>query len=250
MKSALSAVYCNEAAKVGARKKYTVFVILGALLSIGGILPVIFLNRVAGVMIINFDAYYMWVLPMFAEVVLPLLIFMAATDLFAAEAHDGVIRASLTRPVDRIALFTGKLAAVMTYAAVYLGCIFLTGLIVSFIMTGPDALWPILAGLGSYLLTLVPLAVLACFAALVAQTSKSGTLVMLLCLLIYLAAKVVTIFIPVTTELLFTSFLGWHKLWIGAAPSAGKLLNVTLTVLGYGALFFTAGSMIFTRKDY
>ena len=104
--------------------------------------------------------------------------------------------------------------------------------------------------LASYAITLVPLAILASFAALIALMGKSGTLTMFLLLLTYLLLSALPVFFPVLTEMLFTSYLSWYRLWIGALPSASKLIHMLAIVLGYGVVFLTAGSLLYDKKGY
>jgi len=73
---------------------------------------------------------------------------------------------------------------------------------------------------------------------------------MFLLLMLYILLSVLPVFFPVLTEILFTSYLGWHRLWIGALPAAGRLVHMLLIVLGYGVVFSTAGSLLFDRKGY
>jgi ABC-2 type transport system permease protein len=73
---------------------------------------------------------------------------------------------------------------------------------------------------------------------------------MFLLLLSYLVLSALPIIFPVLSEMLFTSYLGWYKLWVGILPDPAKLLHMLLIVAAYGTAFFTAGSLLFDRKEY
>jgi len=138
----------------------------------------------------------------------------------------------------------------VAYAAFYLVCVFIVSAVLNQVFGKPLGAADLLIALASYALTLAPLAILASFAALVALIGKSGTLTMFILLFLYLLLNVMPVFFPVLNEMLFTSYLSWYRLWIGALPGGGKLLHVLLIVLGYGVVFLTAGSLLFDRKDY
>ena len=138
----------------------------------------------------------------------------------------------------------------VAYAAIYLACVFAVCAALNQLFGKPLPFSEFLVALASYALTLVPLAILASFAAFVAILGKSSTLTMFLLLFIYLLLSVLPVFFPVLNEMLFTSYLSWHRLWIGALPGAAKLVHMLVIVFGYGVVFVTGGSLLFERKEY
>jgi len=247
------AAYRNEWNKLMSRKKYIVFLCIGAgicLLWAGlGQLISGFAGRMSGFSI-ALTPTPMGALPLFLQIIVPFLMFMGVTDLITVEASDNTMKAMISRPVERWKLYFSKITAIVTYAALYLTCVFIICVILNQIFGSPQGFIEILVSLASYVLTLVPLAILAAFAALIALFGRSGTLTMFLLLLAYLALNALPLFFPVLYEMLFTSYLGWYRLWIGVLPGAAKLLHMLVIVLSYGVVFFTAGSLIFDKKDY
>jgi len=251
--SSLIASYRNEWDKLIRRKKYIVFLIIGlALCLIWAGLGQLLSNLMqrAGGLVFTLAPTPMGVLPFFLQVLVPFLMFMGVTDLITVEGADNTMKSMIYRPIERWKLYASKIMAVMAYAALYLGCVFVVSSILNQIFGRPLGFNSLLVALASYALTLVPLTVLASFAAFVAILGKSSTLTMFLLLLIYLALGILPVFFPIMSEMLFTSYLGWHNLWIGAFPGAIRLIHMLLIVFGYGIAFFTAGSLIFDRKDY
>jgi len=251
--TALHAAYRNELTKLLRRKKYIVFLIIGAVIcmlwAILGGLASGFLGRMGGIAI-NLTPTPMGALGFFLQILIPFLIFMGATDLITMEAAEGTMKGMICRPVERWKLYGGKLLAIMTYAAMYLALVFVVSSILNQMMGRPLGLADFGVSLASYMLTLPPLAVLATFAALIALLGRSGSLTMLLLIAAYMAMNVLPIIFPVFAELLFTSYLGWHRLWIGALPQGFRLVHIISILAGYGVVFFMAGSLIFDRKEY
>ena len=251
--SSFFAAYRNEWSKLVSRKKYIVFVFIGVALCLlwTGLGKVAsgFIRQQGGLSL-TFTPTPMGALPFFLRVLVPFLMFMGATDLLTVECADSSMKAMICRPVERWKLFASKILAVLTYAAAYLTFVFVVCAVLNQLFGNPIGISGLLVALSSYALTLIPLAILACFAALIAVLGRSGTLTMFLLLISYLLLNVMPVFFPVLSEMLFTSYLSWYRLWIGALPGAAKLIHMLLIVLRYGTVFFTAGSLIFDRKGY
>jgi len=250
---AFYASYRNEWAKLMSRKKYIVFLCIGLALCLiqAGLGQLIsrFVQQQGGLSI-ALAPTPMGALSFFLQVLIPFLMFMGVTDLITVEGADNTMKAMVFCPVERWKLYFSKILAVVAYAAVYLACVFIVCSVLNQILGKPLSVTEFFVALASYAMTLVPLAILASFAALVALLGRSGTLTMFLLLLTYLLLSVLPVFFPVLTEMLFTSYLSWYRLWIGALPGASKLIHMLVIVLGYGVVFLTAGSLLFDRKGY
>jgi len=251
--SSFVASYRNEWDKLIGRKKYVVFLIIGLLICIiwaalGHLISSFALQRVG--LTLNLAPTPMGVLPFFLHVLVPFLMFMGLTDLITVEGADNTMKAMVCRPVERWKLYISKILSVVSYAAVYLVSVFVVSAALNQVFGRPLSVSGLLTALTSYALTLVPLAILASFAAFIALFGRSGTLTMFLLLFTYLVLNVLPVLFPVFNEMLFTSYLSWYRLWIGALPGAAKLVHMLLIVLGYGVVFFTAGSLLFERKEY
>ena len=251
--TAFIAAYRGECSKILRRKKYIVFLCVGVFIclvwaGIGGVLSGL-AERFVGIAI-NLAPSPMGVLPLFLQVMIPLLIFMGVTDLFTVEGAENTMKAMIMRPVERAKLFSAKILSVMTYSALYLGVVFVVSAVLNQIFGRALGVNDLAVALASYALTILPLMVLASFAALVALLGRSGTLTMFLLIVVYLVMGVLPVLVPVTGQLLFTSYLGWHRLWIGALPGVTRLVHMLVIVFGYGVVFFTAGSLVFDKKEY
>ena len=247
------AVYRNELSKLFRRKKYIAFLVIGILICIvwAGLG-----NMASGMLGQNARVFIaltptpMGVLPFFLQLFIPLLIFMGMTDLITSESAEHTMKSMICRPVERWKLYAGKHLAMITYTTIYLACVFIVSLVLSQMFGEAIGLSNFFTALLSYALTIVPLAVLTSFAALVSLFGRSSTLTMFLLVAMYLVMTVLPIVFPIFAELLFTSYLGWHRFWIGALPAASRLIHMLIIVVGYGAVFFIGGSLIFDRKEY
>ena len=251
--TAFLAAYHNELSKLFWRKKYIVFLVIGIFICIlwamlGNVVSG-FIGRQGG-LFISLMPTPMAVLPFFLQILIPLLIFMGVTDLITTEGTEKTMKAMIYRPVERWKLYMGKLLAVLTYAAIYLACVFIVSMVLNQILGRALSPGEIFIAFASYAVTIPPLAVLVSFAALVALFGRSGTLTMFILVVVYMVMSILPVVFPIFTELLFTSYLGWHRLWIGALPDASRLIHMLIIVLSYGVVFFTAGSLLFDRKEY
>ena len=253
--TAFLASFRNEWHKLMRRKKYIVFLCIGAgfciaWAALGHLASTAIRQQSGGGILLALTPTPMGALPFFLQIMIPLLIFMGAADLITVEGTDGAMRAALCSPVERWKLYASKLAAIITYAAMYLACIFVTASLLNLLFGRPIRASAFFIDILAYALTLVPLAVLVCFAALAALLCRSGTMAMFLLMLAYLALNILPMFFPLLNELLFTSFLGWHRAWAGVLPRASRLIHMLAILLGYGMAFFAAGSLLFDRKEY
>jgi len=251
--TAFLAAYRNESVKLLRRKKYIVFLIIGificTVMAVLGRIASDFIVRQAG-FALPLTPSPMGMLPFFLQILLPLLIFMGVTDLITTEAADHTMKAMIVRPVARWKLYAGKLSAIMTYVIIYLACVFTVSAALHQLLGRGMGLETFLTTLSAYLLTIPPLIVLACFSAMLALMGRSASMTMLLLVGIYLAMNVLPFLVPNTSELLFTSYMSWHRLWIGALPRTSRLVHMITILVGYGVVFFMAGSLIFDRKEY
>lgn len=250
----MKAAVKNEIAKLFTHKKYFVFMVIGVVISIFWS----FLGNmiVSGLSAISGQVLYMELgftptaaLPLFANLLLPLLIFMGVSDLFTAEFADNTIKASLIRPIHRAKLYMAKILAISLYVALYLGVILMVGEITGLISGAVRTPGAFFSAIAAYALTLVPLFIMIVFSALISLLFRSGSLVMFLLILSLLFMYALPLLLPRITDLLFTNYLTWHRLWLGSLPVFGRMLNICLIILGYGTVFTFSGMMLFEKRD-
>lgn len=242
------ACFCGEFKKLAARKKYIVLSVIAAVLCVVTMLILGLANKLLTASEVSFTVNLpMMVLPMFVSAVIPLVAMMAVCDLFSSEYHSLSIKAQLMRPVTRFAVFIAKISAALVLSAAVLFAMFAVAAICSVAGGGTDGL---LYAFGAYALDLIPILVLILMAAFINQLTNSPTSAMFLCIVIYIAAKASGYFSAAGSNLLFTSYTEWHRLWLGATLPLGALISKSALMLGYGITFFSGGYLLFLKKEF
>ena len=240
----------NELFKLSRRKKYIVFLILGALVCVGSALRVLAADLILDEALPRellvgglTGENLLFLLLLF----LPLMALMGCCDLFAGEQADHTLRFSLMRPVGKGKLFFSKAAAVFLLCLFDLVVLLAVSAAAQLIMGGGSK--GIARSVASGLLDLVPLAVLILFFCLINQLVKGSGLAVLACLAVYVALVVVGTYVPAAGGLLFTGYLRWHNLWVGVTLPFKAMLTRIGILAGYGLVFGSCGYLLFDRKE-
>lgn len=243
--------YKAEVYKLFAKKKYLVFFIISVLICAATISSQLVISVVSHEELsYRINNFPVMMLPFFAEVLIPLIIFMAVSDLFGAEFADNTIKAMLLRPINRFKLMTAKILASFSIGGILMMGVFLTATIIDLAVNGADGFRKyFIYNTASYIIDLIPMLLLAIMAALINLLSKGTTLAMFLCILIYAVLKYCSYFIGITDGMLFTSYLQWHKLWIGNTIPFHALISKIALLIGYGTVMFSAAYYVFDKKD-
>lgn len=241
--------FCGELKKLSLKKKYFVLMIISVCVCIGTALVSVLIAN-----IVNADApsfienMPLAVLPVFTQVIMPLVAIMAVCDLFSTEYYDNSIKAILVRPITRVKVYTAKLLAVFSLCVIFMLCIFIGATLCDVVIL--KSMDGVIHGLLAYLIDTVPIFVVILMAALINQFTKGSTSAMFLCIIIYILAKIGGIFIPVLDSLLFTGFLQWHKLWLGIMLPPATMLAKCSLMLGYGITLFSIGYYMFLKREF
>ncbi len=243
----LKTAYKNEMFKLLKKKKLTV----GAVLTLAAVLLAALISSLvgnfAGVRIAGSASLPSLVLSVLGFTLLPLFIVLVATDMFGGEWRDCTIKMSLLRPVARWKIFMGKLLAL----ASFIGLALLLTLVLSVLAalaigSGRLAVGKIVL---SHFLTFFPLFIFGIFTAFVSLVVKSGGGAFALSVLLYLVMLVSGLFVRGADSFLFTSAIGWHRLFSGVYINVGKIVRTVLMLGGWGALLGGLGLHIFEKRD-
>lgn len=237
----------NEFYKLISKKKYIVILIIGAVicaLRVGGTLLVSKLSH--GVVNVKSNMV-MEMLPICTDILIPLIVFMAVTDLFASEVQEDNIKSVLLCPVSRFKVMTSKAIAVLCLSAVYTAayfavCALFQGLSGTFFSAGHTA--------AAYAIDIIPVTALIFMAVFINMISKSPSLAMLLCIGVYAVFKYMNYFVSPAGQLIFTAYSQWHKLWLGATLPMSALISKCGILFGSILTLFTISYIIFDRKDF
>ena len=239
----------NELDKLLSKKKYYVFLIIEVAICVLMILLDKFLSRVSeGALTFGAADLSLMMLTFFIRIYIPLIIFMAACDLFSSEFSDLTARAVLIRPATRMKVYLSKITAVMLTSLAFLAMLLLTTIVLEGVSQGGvRSFW---LSFGAYLLDAVPLFVLLLMAVFINQLTKSSSLAMFLLILIYAFLTVVGIFVPQLSGLLFTGYSQWHNLWIGETIPFGPMMAKIGLLAGYATIFMSGGYYLFERREF
>jgi ABC-2 type transport system permease protein len=236
----------NEMVKLFHLKKYKIILVLMCLFTIGLGLLGKFMKGFIGLSLSNTP---LTGLSIAAGFLFPLVIALAAADLFTAEQENGTIKAVLTRPVSRINIFTSKALAIMIYIALALLVCLIIGLICSILFNGAD-LSVISEALLSYAVSIIPMCPIVLFAVAVSQLCRNSSSTVMLTVFGYLAIMGFGTVLSGASPMMFTSYTGWYKLFIGAAVPMANILNAFALLAAYSLIFYAAGSWAFENKEY
>lgn len=239
----------SEFFKLISKKKYIVLLVLSAavcFLRFGGSVLV---ERVSGGVINIKSNMMLELLPLLAEIIVPLVLFMSVTDLFASEIQDDSLKAILIRPISRFKVMTSKIFAAFLMGILYFGVIFIVCAFIQ-ILSGNSFLPVLLPSALAYLIDLIPLFGIVLMGTLINMLVSSPTLAMLLSIGIYALMKYANIFIAPFGQTLFTAYLGWHKLWIGTILPIHALISNILVVFATMLIFYALSYILFDRKEF
>lgn len=236
----------NEIIKLFNLKKYKVLLLLLCVFSISGNI----LKAIArGSIIISFINSPYIILTILTQFIFPLIIAMAAADLFTAEQEKGTIKALITRPVGRINIFISKVLTIVLYIILSLLTCLVISTISNIIFNGIESI-NIMEMFISYALSIIPMIPIILFAVMVSQLCKSSSSTVMMFVLSYIIIVAAATVIPSINPMVFTLYTSWYKLFIGATMPVGKILNVFSLLASYTLIFFSASSWFFEKKEY
>lgn len=239
----------NEFYKLITKKKYIVLLLISAgvcFLRYGGTMLI---EKISDGHVKIRSNIMLELLPFVAEIIVPLVLFMSVTDLFLSEIQEDSLKAALMRPITRFKVMTSKIFAAFFMGVIYFVVMFLVCTVVQFISGGRIA--PIILPTAlAYLIDLVPLFCVVLMGTLINMLAASPSLAMLLCIGVYALMKYLNYFVSPFGQVIFTAYLGWHKLWIGTALPIYALLANILVIFGTMLIFYTLSYILFDRKEF
>ncbi|WP_240417029.1 ABC transporter permease [Paenibacillus periandrae] len=240
----------NEISKLIARKKLVLFPALLLLLPIAASILLSQLQTGIGIAAISSGDFPQLMLGIYTNFLLPLLLFMAASDMFAGELQDRTLKITLTRPISRFQVFASKITVLALFAMVILAASLIVSLLAGLVLQARSGLsGSLLQAVISYVVAWFPMTALAIAAALLAQFFRSASGALAICVVLYAALKGLGIFYPQFAAYSPTFYTDWHQLWINSGVSIGKLANASTYLLACCILCFTAAFAMFDKRQ-
>lgn len=238
----------NELKKLIMKKKYIIITLIGALVCILRLGGNVLIAKVSGGEIIIKSNLIMEMLGFITDIPIPLIVFMGVTDLFASEIQEDTLKASLLRPLTRFKVMTSKSLAVFILGCLVILAMFAVCLVIQIISGGNLNIIP--ATFAAYAIDMIPVISLVAMALLINMISKSPTLAMLLCIVVYIFFKYLNLYVSPLGQMVFTAYTQWHKIWIGSQLPIGSLMAKAGILFGSVLILYTLSYIIFDSKDY
>ena len=186
-------------------------------------------------------------LPVFCELFVPIIIFIASVDLFTGEYSSDTMKECLLQPVTRFKLLSAKSAAVFILGSTFLLAMYFICMIIQLILggTAQNALITLLA----YIIDIIPLLGITALAVFINVLLKAPSAAMLLSLAVYGVMKYAGIYVAASNSFLFTSFAKLHSLILGNAIPFHSILYKFGILAGSILILYSLSYIIFDSKD-
>ncbi len=245
------AALINELEKLYKKKKVLVAILLSLAVIVIGQLLIVGVRSGFGLRGTGSVEFSMLVLSVVVNTVLPLFTALVTIDSFSGEFTQNSMRITLTRPVSRFKIYTAKITAISIFILGALLILLIFSLLAGFIFNTNSATFDSLGRtVFSYLVSLVPLIVLALGIVLLTNIFKSGIAVFFVSILLFLAFKVLGVLFSQYSSLFLTTQLQWYNLFLVNSFPIIKIVRQFLIMLGSGIMLFTAGFYIFDKKEF
>ena len=162
----------NEFCKIASRKKYYVLFIIAVLICLGRIGGDMLVSKLSSGMIDIKSNIPLGMMRLMTDILAPLVIFMAAADLFSSEIQEDTFKTAIMSPITRIKVMLSKASSIFLLCAAYYIGYYIVCLIVQILSRNVNAS-VMTAAFGAYMLDLVPLIAVIGFAVLINMISKS-----------------------------------------------------------------------------
>lgn len=238
----------SEFLKLINKKKYLVITILSALISLIRLGGSLLISKVSHGELVIKGNLMASMLSFVADILIPLVVFMAVTDLFASEMQEDTFKASLLRPLTRFKVILSKCAGVWLLSCAVMLAMFCVCFIMQIISGyGLGGTWHMLS---AYLIDLIPVIALIGLALFINTISKSPTLAMLLCIVVYIFFKYLNLYVSPYGQMVFTAYSQWHKLWLGSTLPFGALASKLGILFGSVLILYTTSYIILDKKNF
>lgn len=245
------AALVNEIEKLYKKKKALVAVLLSLAVIVIGQLAIVGVRSGFGLRGAGSVEFPMLVLSVVVNTVLPLFTALVAIDSFSGEYSQNSMRITLTRPVSRFKIFTAKITAIVLFILATLLLLLIFSMVVGFMFNTNSATWDSLGStVFAYIVSLLPMAILALGIVLLANLFKSGISVFFISILVFIVLKVLGVLFSQYSSLFMTTQLEWYNLFLVNSFPLGKIVRQFMIMLGSGIMLFTAGFYLFDKKEF
>jgi len=245
------AALVNELERLYKKKKAFVAILLSLAVIVIGELVIVGLRSGFGLRGAGSVEFPMLVLSVVVNTILPLFTALVAIDSFSGEFSHNSMRITLTRPVSRFKIFTAKVTSIVLFILATLLLLLIFSMSAGLIFnTNSGTLSSLVMTVFSYIVSLLPMVVLALGIVLLANLFKSGISVFFISILAFIVLKVLGVVFSQYSSLFMTTQLDWYNLFLVNSFPLGKIIRQLLIMLGSGIMLFTAGFYLFDKKEF
>lgn len=244
------ASFIIEVEKMYRRKKAVIIIIMAVFIILFVQIISILIRNNLGIIGNTASGFPITVLSVFSKTILPLFTAMVVIDAFTGEFANNTMKLAITKPVSRFKLYIAKLSATAFFVLANLILVMILSIIAGAIFSFETiTIAGILRALVSYIVTFIPIMVIAVIIAFLANVFKSSGAVFFLSIIVFAVLQVFGIILTSYSNMFITSSLDWYKLWIASSLPIGEIFKQILYMAGYVLIFFTAGFYQFDKRD-
>lgn len=237
----------NELFKLRRKSKYFIMLIIGAafcMLRLGGSALI---SKFSGGDVVIKSNMILEMMPFLIEILVPIMMLTAASDLFCGEFSSDTMKFCLLKPATRFKVLAAKTTAIVLLGASSLIVMYIVCLAIQLISGGSAE--HLAAALAAYIIDIIPLIGIALLGVLVNVCLKGPSAALLLSLAAYAVMKYMGFYVAGASSFLFTSYARWHTLFFGAGLPFNIILYKIGIVLGSILILFSVSYIIFDRRD-
>lgn len=245
------AALINEVEKLYKKKKMLVAAIVSLIVIVIGQFTIIGLRNGFGIRGTSSMEFPILVLSVVINSILPLFMALVTIDSFSGEFSQNTMKITITRPISRLKFFTAKIFAIMLFVLANLLFVMIFSIITGIIFNSNSfTIQGIMRVFLCYIVSILPMVILALIIIIFSNILKSGTGVFFLSILVFIIFKAMEVFFSRYSGIFFTSMLNWYNLWIITGLPIIKIFRQFIMMCGYGILFFTIGYYLFDKKEF
>lgn len=236
----------KELFKLVHKRKYIVLTIIGVLISLGRWGGSALIAKLSNGYV-NIKANIgLEMLPFAVEILIPVIIFMAVSDLFTHEYSSDTLKMSLLQPVSRFKLLSAKAAAVLVMSAVILLIMYVVNTAIQIFSGGNSN--NTLITLAAYIIDIIPLIGVAFLGVLINVSLKGPTSATLLSLAVYGVMKYMGLYVSGADSFLFTASAKLHIMLLGQPLPLHVIMYKFGILAGSILILYSLSYIIFERK--
>jgi ABC-2 type transport system permease protein len=245
------AALINELEKLYKKKKVLVAIIISLIFIIFGQLIITGVRSGFGIRATSSMEFPILVLSVVVNTILPLFTALVTIDSFSGEFSQNTMKIAITRPITRFKFFLAKLSAIMIFVLTNLLFLMIFSMMAGIIFNSNSFTFQgIVRIITSYIVTLMPMLILALIIILFTNILRSGIGVFFLSIFVFLIFKALEIIFSQYSGIIFTSMFDWYNLWIMSSFPFLKIFRQFMLMVSYVIILFTASYYLFDKKDF